>query len=60
MCSLSKTDLFCGLCKKDQRRAYDEVETEAEPQPVKSQTSANGKAVPKGKRPVAQDEEIPF
>jgi len=43
-----------------ERRAYDEVETEAEPQPVKSQTSANGKAVPKGKRPVAQDEEIPF
>jgi len=44
-----------------ERRAYDEADTEPEPQPVKSQTSANGKAAPKGKRPVEQDtEDIPF
>ena len=44
-----------------ERRAYDEAETEPEPQSVKSQTSANSKAAPKGKSPVEQDtEEIPF
>jgi len=44
-----------------ERRAYDEADTEPEPQPAKAQTSANGKAAPKGKRPVEQGtEDIPF
>jgi len=44
-----------------ERRTYDEADTEPEPQPIKSQTSANGKTAPKGKRPVEPDtEDIPF